>query len=250
MVDFEQLSNESGGGDGSNGEGQTPDGAAWQAGGGLESAMGVGAAAGPTKKKINEGMLLLLIVLVVAAAVLFLMRKTGSATIDQSLASVELKIEQALAQVSGNARPADGARGIDALLRNSDDVIAMFVNDPSNKQVPPDHLKKNPFYRLAAARTSDEPTRTVPVVTAEERRRQLRVQQLRSELSGLTLQTVMRGKTPVAVISNQVVREQDKLGSFTVVTIEPMAVVLTAEGNSYRLTMDPPLIKTRGGARD
>ena len=96
MVDFEKLSQES------DGEHQSNDGSGamdtpWQSGEGLESSMGVGAASGPAKKKINEGMLLLGVVLIVAAGVLFLMRKTGAATIDQSLAAVELKIEQALA---------------------------------------------------------------------------------------------------------------------------------------------------------
>jgi len=244
MVDFEQLSKESGDGEPTPGNGQSADGAGWQVGQGLESSMGVGAATGPTKKRINEGMLLLAIVLVVAAAVLFLMRKTGSATIDQSLASVELKIEQALAQVGVGQAGKAGGHGVDALLRNSDDVIAMFVNDPSKKQVPPDNLKKNPFYRPVKAKAGQTPVEASPVVTAEELQRQNRLRQLRGELTKLTLQTVMRGKTPVAVISNKVVREQDKLGSFTVVTIEPMAVVLTAEGNSYRLTMEPPLIQT------
>jgi len=250
MVDFEQLSKESGGHDagdngGSSHSGQANDGSSWQAGAGLESSMGVSAATGPAKKRINEGMLLLGVVLVVAAAVLFLMRKTGAATIDQSLASVELKIEQALAQVGVGQAGENPGKGIEALLRNSDDVIAMFVNDPSNKQVSPDNLKKNPFYRHVASKATDDPVDMVPVVTAEDRQRKLRLEQLRAELSKLTLQTVMRGRTPIAVISNKVVREQDKLGSFTVVAIEPMAVVLTAEGNSYRLTMQPPLIETR-----
>jgi hypothetical protein len=247
MVDFEKLSQESsGGGDGPSGESNPMD-ASWQTGDGLESSMGVGAATGPAKKKINEGMLLLAVVLAVAAGVLFLMRKTGAATIDQSLAAVELKIEQALAQagVVNGASPAGDAKGLEAFLRNSDDVVALFLNDPSNKQVAPENLKKNPFYRLIALKPSDDKPQIVQTMTAEQREQQLRQQQLRAEVSMLQLQTVMQGRTPIAVISNRVVREQETLGSFTVVAIEPRSVVLAADGNSYRLTMKTPLIETR-----
>lgn len=246
MVDFEKLSQESNGGSGPPSESGSTD-ASWQSGDGLESSMGVGAASGPTKKRVNQGMLLLVIVLVVAAAALFLMRKTGAATIDQSLAAVELKIEQALAQAGVvNGPNADGdAKGLEAFLRNSDDVVALFLNDPSNKQVAPENLKKNPFYRLVALKASDDKPEIVQTMTAEQREHQLRQQQLRAELSTFQLQTVMQGRTPIAVISNRVVREQEKLGSFTVVTIEPRSVVLTADGNSYRLTMETPLIETR-----
>ena len=246
MVDYEKLSQESNLSESAALDaGGANDGTSWKAGGGLESSMGVQSATGPAKRRVNEGMLLLAVVLAVAAGVLFLMRKTGAATIDKSLASVELKIEQALAQAGlGDGQQAEGVVvGVDALFRNSDDVIAMFVNDPANKQVPPSGVQKNPFLRPLTGRAASEPVTALPVVTAEDRQRQIRLQQVRAELATLTLQTVMNGRTPIAVVSNKVVREQDQLGSFTVVAIEPMAVVLTADGNSYRLTMKPPAIE-------
>lgn len=195
----------------------------------------------PRKRRFNEGAMLLGAVLVVAAGVLLVMRQTGSAELTGGVSSVEIQVEKALAQMTGDPTGTSGQLA----LPSTEQVVAMFADDPSTKQVGLSELKFNPFALRVTTRvkqTSDEPDD--PGMSVADRRAQQaaqrRLQQLRDELDKLELQTVMNGQVPMALISGQVVREQAKLGSFTVSAIEPMAVILTADDNSYRLSMKNP----------
>lgn len=209
----------------------------------MDHPFGMEADAAPTRK-LNQGVVLLVIVLVVAGGALYAMRKGGSASIDTSINDVELKIEAALAQVGlVHANGDDPQAAIVALAANTDLVIARFTADPSAQQVPIDQVQKNPFVMAGAARADEPRSNLVESTSLEDRQRERRLAELRTELSGLQLQTVMNGRSPMAVISGRVVRERDTIGSFVVVTIEPRTVSLTAEGNSYQLTMEEPDVK-------
>lgn len=204
----------------------------------LDTRLGLDASQGqaPAKSRVSQGVLLLLLVLAVAAGALFVMRKTGAATVDTTANTAERKIEIALAQLTGKAKAGSESS---LLSQNTDEVIARFAEDPTARQVDIDHVRKNPFMLTVAV----QPTNTAqPVMTVnlEDRAKQQQLQQLRSELDKLSLQSVMEGRTPLAVISNKVVRAGDAIGSFHVVAIETRAVTLTADGNTYQLTMQQP----------
>ncbi len=206
----------------------------------LDAAFGMETPGGG-RRKINEGLLLLGLVLVVATGALIAMRKGGAARIDQSIGDVELKIETALAQLGvGAAADPDDPRA--KLLRaDTDAVIARFMANPAEQQVPIHFVQKNPFALFPEARpVVDAPQPNKPVASFADRQREARLQKLRTEFDQLRLQTVMNGRRPMAVISGKVVRASDRIGSFTVTSIEPMTVTLTAEGNTYRLSMDQP----------
>lgn len=189
--------------------------------------------------RVPSGVLLLVVVLGVAAAVLYTMRLTGSVgKMDDAAKSAELQIEQALAALRGKTHGTaeDEPAGMDSTSQ----VIAMFADDPTAKQVDPDQLSKNPFALRAAARDG---TTTASVDAPDvDMGAQLQARKLRDEVSRMQLQTVMHGRVPLAVISGQMVREGDRFGSFRVAAIERMAVVLDSEGNTYRLTMETPKI--------
>ncbi len=195
-----------------------------------------------TASRIPGGVLMLVIVLAVAGAALFAMRLTGSvAQRDGAVQAAELQIEQALATLTGQAAPQPGTAAEDAPLQTTEQVIARFADDPTDKQVDLDHLRKNPFALRLAARTStqtaghaDAPASGVDMAD------QLRAKKLRAEVDRRQLQTVMHGRVPLAMVDGQVVREGDTLGSFRVAAIEQMAIVLDAEGNTYRLSMEQP----------
>ncbi|MHB1157247.1 MAG: hypothetical protein ACYC26_10460 [Phycisphaerales bacterium] len=207
----------------------------------LDTRLGLDASHGdaPAKKRVSQGVLLLLAALVVAGAALFIMRKTGQARVDTSANSVEKQIETALAQLTGKPAATSGGGG-DALLVNTDQVIARFAEDPTARQIDLEHVRKNPFMLTVVTRSAANDAQAVPVVNVDDRVKQQQLQQLRAELDKLTLQTVMEGRTPLAVISNKVVRTGDQIGGFRVVSIEPRAVTLTADGNTYQLTMQSP----------
>jgi len=200
----------------------------------------------PKRKRINEGALLLAAVLLVAAGVLLVMRQTGSARLSEGASTVEIQVEKALAQMTGGRVDENG----NLKLPSTEAVVALFADDPASKQVGLNQLKFNPFALRVTTRI--QPTDSAgggeSENVADRRARQAaerRSKQLRQELKDLKLQTVMNGQSPMALISGQVVREQAQLGSFTVTAIEPMAVVLTAGDNSYRLTMKQPGAEAR-----
>jgi hypothetical protein len=207
----------------------------------LEGAEAIG-----KKSRVNEGVVLLVVVLAIASGVLLIMRQTGKASLTGGLSSVELQIEKALTQMSGiNAGQANQPG--DTPLPTTEQVVAMFSTDPAAKQVKLAELKFNPFALRVTTRLTEVAVDPVsnPGPSVEDRRAKLRAQELRDELGKLELQTVMKGRVPMALVSGEVVRERAKLGSFTVVAIEPMAVILAADGNTYRLTMEQPANEKR-----
>jgi len=201
----------------------------------------------PKRKRINEGAVLLAAVLLVAAGVLLVMRQTGSARTTGGASSVEIQVEKALAQMTGGRVDENG----NLKLPSTEAVVALFADDPASKQVGLNELKFNPFALRVTTRiqrTDTDGGESQQENVADRRAQQAaerRSKQLRQELKDLELQTVMNGQSPMALISGQVVREQAQLGSFTVTAIEPMAVVLTAGDNSYRLTMKQPGAEAR-----
>jgi hypothetical protein len=191
-------------------------------------------AATEPKSRVSSTAALLALTLVVAGAALFVMRQTGGSSVDQTPDQAELRIEQTLAQYSGQ-----GARGADGgSLPPTAEVLSRFQNDPRARQVELAYLAKNPF--LPAGRSPEELALEEAKPDESEQARARRAEALRREFNALTLQSVMNGAEPVAVIDGELVRPGGRIGSFKVVSIEPRAVLLSAEQSNYRLSMSGP----------
>ena len=182
----------------------------------------------PDGRRINQSMLLLVLVAAVATGALVLMRAGGATGIDTSLRDVEVKIEAALGAASSV-----GAPGQPMAPGQTDEIIAQFTQSPAERQVPISEVAVNPFVSLNDRLEADEsptavkPEPVEPAVDPEAQRAARRRAQLQDEHSRLTLQTVMNGRVPMALVSGEIVRVGDSLGSFTVASIQPMKVVLT-----------------------
>lgn len=187
-----------------------------------------------SKSRINSTVAMLLLAVVVAGATLWVMRQTGGSKVNQTPDQAELRIEQTLAQYSGGAVAASPS---DDALPSTQTVLSRFMDDPRSRQVQLAYLAKNPFLPYGQ---SPEGKSSEPEPTKKEREAEARAQAMRREFDGLKLQSVMNGATPVAVISGEVVRPGDRVGSFTIASIEPRSVLLTAEGSNYRLSMARP----------
>ncbi len=204
----------------------------------------------PAKKSssaASRSALMILLVLAVAAAALYVMRMTGNVTTtDSEAASAEQQIDQALKSLLKiNERghgPAPRQKDLDA-----DAVIARFADDPIEKQVGVDELVKNPFEVMLRSEDGSPSEKEKAVTAAKQRAENARVEMLRKELGRYQLQTIMTGRTPMAMVSDQVVQVGDQLGSFRVAAIDEMAITLTADDNTYHLTMDSSMAmgKTR-----
>jgi hypothetical protein len=204
----------------------------------VDGAAGFDSGAFAEKKSGVNGAMLLVVLLIAAAGVLGAMRMTsGVPTTDASIADAERKIDQALKKLATPARAAETNGKIQALLGDTDSIITMFANDPSRKQVSVDQLAKNPFELFVTRKAGSD---TDPNVKVIDKLKAERLKKLKDELAKLSVQSVLQGRTSLAVVSGKVLREGDSVGSFTVTQIGPFGVRLTADGNTYTLLMDKP----------
>lgn len=201
----------------------------------------------PRGAKMSQSTMVLLGVLIVAAGSIYLMRLSQTeASASTASKEVEARIEQAIAKLMNKEAMSENdplhKRNLDNLMEEPAAVMSVLNADPTRKQVPLEFVQKNPF-TLPSARvttiTSAAPTRTGDPL-----------RKLENELKDLKLQSVMNGgRTPVALINNQLVQPGQTLGSFTVKAITGMTVELVAGEHVFKLNMEenPDQVKSRKG---
>lgn len=199
---------------------------------------------GPSKL-MSSGTLMVLGLFAIAVALLYAMKLThGESKVDSAAKAAEAKIEQALAKLTSPQRlPANDPlrkENVDAVFSDTKAIMAMFTEDLTQRQVPIEYVQKNPFTLHTATPAVIGPAKT----NTQDNRR---LEKLKAELKGFELQTIMSGSRPVAVISGEILRPGDKLGSFTVKEIRPFAVLLEGEGQVFTLEMQKP--QEQGGSR-
>ena len=207
-----------------------------------------GNAVGGIKRSNKSGLILMVLVLAVGGGTLWTMRITGAiGSSNPQLAEAEAKIERALERFLGtkNPDPAQAGAALEQLFGDTDRAISVFSDDPTSKQVDVGNVQKNPFEMFV--KPPETITATGGTVNDTERQAAERMRQLNTEVSRLVLNSVLVGKEPVAVISDQVVREGQSIGSFTVVSISPKAVELVAGEDRFMLELAEK--QDRGGIR-
>lgn len=190
-------------------------------------------------KMLSHGTLLIIGIVLIAAGSLYAMRMTGGGlSTDDATKAVEAKIESFLAKVSNPAAmdPDDPRlrENIDNMSQDTEEIIAVFNNTVVDRQVPVEYIAKNPFALRLTSSASTADASTIDRDTA------IRLEKLKDQVGKLELQTVMgSARAPVAVISGEFYRQNDKVGDFTLTTISPdtQSVTLTAEGHQFELTM-------------
>lgn len=210
---------------------------------GLPELDGVGVAdSGGRKQVLTQGTMLILIVFVISAGTLYGMRLSQRETgVSASTRNAEAQIDKALQKLAsrGNttSNSSDDLNQLDKLFQDTKSIRDIFNNDPTERQVPAEYVKKNPFvlpdYRPVEA----------PIKDPEEEKNKARTKLLAGlnrELNRLVLQSIMQGPRPVAIISGQMVQPGQDIGSFTVNTIHDLWVELTSEGESFSLRMPNP----------
>ncbi len=182
--------------------------------------------------KISQNTRLILGLFAIAIGAIYLMRWSQHDVMSSVPPEVETRIEEALAKLQSKAMdPSDplAQKNVDGLFSDVDSVVHIFDDDPTTRQVPLEYVQKNPFIS--------------PVVKASDMGNggaaiDLRVKKLEAELKTLTLKSIAQGRVPLALINDQMVQPGQKIGSFLVLSITGLTVELTAEGNTYHLTMD------------
>lgn len=190
----------------------------------------------PARKGLSQGTMLLIGLLVTSAGALYLMRSTQGEILGTAGSEVEAKIEQALARLSNphalSSTDTLAKNNVNALFKDTNNIVAMFAIDPSTRQVPLEFVQKNPF-QLSIARAAETGSSAPTAVNNDARTRKLE-----AELKALKLQTIMGGTRPVAVINGELYQPGQQVGSFTIKTIAGMAVQLEADGATFVMKME------------
>lgn len=197
-----------------------------------------------SNKLLTQGTLLIVLVAVTAAGAIYAMRVTGTTIVaTMQTKTAEAKVAQAIAKLAHPDRMAEDdpmrSENLDRLFNDPDRIVNMLANRVEDRQVPIEYVKKNPF--LLTAGGKDEPEAVDTGNDDEHRRRKLEEQrrkQLENELKTLTLQTVVTGENPIAVINGEMLREGMAIGSFTIETITQKGAVLSADKFSFNLLME------------
>lgn len=186
---------------------------------------------------LNQTGVVAVAIAVVAAGCLYGMRFTQRDLSGGVSQDVEAKIEQTLIKLSKPSvmREDDPLRdeNLQNLFQDTDAIVAMFVGEGVEHQVPVEYVKKNPFLLPGEEEMPGAPVDT----TARDRAKQLEA--LGKELAGLQLQTVMMsGNRSVAVIDGEFYQIGSKVGSFVIEGMDAMSVQLRAAGQPFTLTID------------
>ena len=194
-------------------------------------------------RALSQGTILVIAVVLIAAGSLYAMRLTqGEIDPDsQKQQQVEAKMEQILAKLSNPAamsaddplRPAN----MQALFKDTDKIVGMLDTDLTNRQVPAQFVKKNPFELPQV----EKEEKAEPKNNYDQQQRQAELRRLRNKLGTLSLQTVMQGGSgPIAVINGDFYKPGQSIEDFKITSIntKTLTVKLTASGETFRLSMN------------
>ncbi len=129
--------------------------------------------------------------------------------------------------------------GIDAIVADTDRIVAMFAADHAATQVPLEYVQRNPFKMyepqpLAVVTPEVDTSALHEAAARQERERRTReLKALRDELNKLQLNGSLGSAG--AIINGDVVRTGQSVGPFTVTRIDAMSVTLEGGGEAFIL---------------
>lgn len=185
-----------------------------------------------TKSRLmNQTSLMVVMLALVAGTSIFAMRMTQGEVDLATDQEAEIKIEKALARFNEAGTNANGSAR--SFFGDTEDILSVFSVNATEVQVPSEYLAKNPF-------TFTRPEKVViqQEVVISESAQDRRMRELNAEFSRLSLDTVMHGRVPVAIINGQLLQVGHEVGSFKVAKISGMSVVLTANDQLFQLSME------------
>lgn len=192
-------------------------------------------------RSAGSGMLLLVLVVILGAGGIYGMRISGAKiSVGAAANQFEQKVDQALKRLSSPATAAvDPASrdNVKTLLRDSDAIMQVLDSDPTELQVPVSHVKQNPFVLLGESKPA---ATTAKSEDNGDKTRKAELDKLDREAAGLALQTVMRGRVPLAIINGEMYQAGQSVGSFEIarIDVDTLTVELANPLKKYVLSME------------
>ncbi len=192
----------------------------------------------PSRKMLTHGTMLIVIIFVIAAGTLYGMRRSQrNDGLNNYSKEAEAKVDEALARLSkpDNKDDALNPDNIRKLFKDTDEVVEVFSTDMTQRQVPVQFIKKNPFV-LPVFQSADSGPDTTQ--DDSERARRETLEKLHRELETLELQSIMEGDRPVAIISGELIQPGQTIGSFKLTAISGITVELNSHGHTFTLQLE------------
>lgn len=188
-----------------------------------------------SKKLAQQSAIIVLIVSVVAFGALMGMRMT------QSSGSAEAASQETIAffdnfdskrQNAANMDPNDpmSKDSIGNFLKSAEEVVRVIQADRTEKHVPIEQVKKNPFTLFDSGPKAPE----VDTAAVAEAKRKKALEGYYSELARVKIQSLVGGGRPRAFIGGELYKIGDTLGSFEIVGIDHRSVTFTVPGFELR----------------
>jgi len=202
-------------------------------GGSLPGAEDFMGEANESRKLAQQSAIMVLIVSIVAFAALMGMRMTQADTASASSASQETMaylVQVAAKQENPQLMANDDLHDPDVIgevLASAEEVIRVIKVDRTQKHVPLEQVKKNPFHRRVAA-GPDGPT--VDTGALAQKKRQQQLNGYYGELSRVQIQSLVGGARPRAFIGGELYKVGDTLGSFRIAAIDNRTVAFEVPG--------------------
>jgi hypothetical protein len=203
---------------------------------------------GTHRKRIDSGSLLIGIVIIVAAAGLFSMRTLARVTVPTAGASEFDETIEGFLRLLNVQDQAPSSEIVDVATGGS--VLEIINEQYTERQVPLAEVQRNPFiiWTPITRTTTDNPD---TVDHLWEQQRAEREAEVRKAAERFTLKSVLMGSTPLANLSDKIVREgesilvQPESVEFRVVSIEPDSVTLFASEPRFELSLQIEVILVR-----
>lgn len=191
---------------------------------------------GEGSKVFNKSTLLIVAILVVAAGSLYAMRMTqGDTSVSEEQKKSEARVEQLMSQLKSPAG-LSADHPLKKGLADTETILQVLDHNPSQRQVPVEFTKFNPFV-LIVEQPKEQPVK--PTEDEAALRRAERMKKLDAEFAAFKLQSVVpTGRKPVAIINNKIVQLGEEIGSFKVKEIQNVTVTLEAEGKEFTLSLE------------
>jgi hypothetical protein len=121
------------------------------------------------------------------------------------------------------------------LLENTEKAVEQFRNAPGKAQIPIEDLQTNPF-RFAQSDETEVPAEDVDTITSRKREEAAKAATIKAA-QALSLQFVVSGRKKSCMINNSRYVEGDKVGDFTIESINTNAVVIAKGDAKFELQM-------------
>jgi hypothetical protein len=190
------------------------------------------------RAKMNHSTMALVAAFIAALSVLYLLglhNKPKSASAEDL--AHDSKVKSAISDMLEKNGKSVGADQIQNLFKDTDKLVQMFYHYLGSQASKSADLPGNPFAQEYGDTGPVAATEAVHYVNSNAAEAEA-LRRIAETFNKLKLQSVLIGKTSMAMIDNHLVQVGNKIGELTVTSIEPDRVLLNYGSNTFELKVN------------